>query len=319
MKKIHLLLVCITLVIASCQKENSDLSISSSKPVAIIEGEEINPLRNVVVDKNAQKVVSYTDWQRVSRDDMNKMVGGSDYNWYASRFAEKIGSGSQRPVNVCVNGERLIGRDDSQNPCTMWSWWCDRRFVVNDAIFGAQGAKVSRQVPGTKSIRQDNLLNHNVEVPVQVIFSNAVTEEHNWHVSASAGITVTGDAHLPFGIAGGSISVSLSAEAGYGQSHSVTTTENYPTDFFTLKPGQYVIYQLWEYYYPKTVTYPVPLQLQGGVGADYGSGRWNGHYYWYLDANAFWPEYANGTAKYNAILNQKLNHVVHCRGFIYNR
>ncbi len=154
MKLKHLLLSCIALTAVSCQK--SEISNPSTEPVETIIGAVVETNK----DKSAENLnafkASYTAWTRVSRDDMNKMLGSSDYNWYATRFASKIGSGTQKPVNVCVNGERLIGRSDSQNPVPMYSWWCDRRLNVAPAINGTKGALVTRRVPGTSILPVNN-------------------------------------------------------------------------------------------------------------------------------------------------------------------
>ncbi len=264
-------------------------------------------------DPSKAKTDPYTPWIRMTLDDMKHMIGtdyygNPDYYWYRDRFAARIGSGSTKPVNVCVNMNQV--GTSGQNPNDNYNWWCERRLKV-DNVVSTQGATYWRQVPGTSKIRVYNYYYEAKDCPSQILYSSTSLEESSWWVAATAGIAVTGKVGLPFGIAGGEVEVSLSVEAGGGGTHSNSITNNTPSPIMEIPARSYAEFTCWEYFVSMTHRYPVPMEVSGYVGADYGSGKWNGHYFWAIGSTSFWSEYANKTEKFNAYLSDKNGHFVY--------
>jgi hypothetical protein len=341
-----LLLASLVLAMASCQKETiieSEIAsvdqISSDLPADLQviaenlakEGLKLEVVSNDI--ENADKVIEtiegektyfkdfdpsnakldpYTPWIRMTLDDMKHMIGtdyygNPDYYWYRDRFAARIGSGTTKPVNVCINNERV--GTEGYNPVPDYNWWCERRLKV-DNVITSTGATIVRQVPGTTKIRVYNYYYVPKDCPSQILYSSTYLEESNWYVSATAGIAVTGKVGLPFGIAGGEVEVSLSVEAGGGGSHSNSVANNTPSPILEIPARSYAEFTCFEYYVSKTYRYPVPMEVSGYVGADYGWTKWDGHHWWAIGATSFWSEYANKTEKFNAYLNDKYGHYV---------
>jgi hypothetical protein len=178
---------------------------------------------------------------------------------------------------------------------------------------------VSTEVPGYNNIRQNNASSTAwTTVSPFTVYSAASSFSEGYSVATSASLAVSAKFGLPLGLAEQTVTVTLSETQTLSETTTKTRTENYPSPAgLQLPPGGYVIYRLVEGYDKKVRTWTVPLELKGSVGADYGAGKWNGHYYWAINATAMWPEYAAGTEKGTIQKVQYLNHSIWVRAKVY--
>jgi hypothetical protein len=265
------------------------------------------------------QATTYTTWVRVSESDVQGMICHKDRTCLTNRFASKIGSGTTKPGNVCMNGWMTTGTSSTWHPCNLFSWTVDRRLKILDPVYGTMGALNTRAVPNVPATSFENKAYSGTMPIAQVLmWQNAKTTANQWSVTVTAGLTITNSVQVnfPFGNAGTSVAVNLSTAASTGQTYSSTWTSNYYNPPVTLQPRRGVKYTLKEKWQPQPLTYQVPMQLSGWVGADYFNG-WNGHHAWAIDANSMFPEYNAGTEKFTVKETAWQNHVVWVDYVIY--
>jgi hypothetical protein len=266
------------------------------------------------------QATTYTSWTQISASDVNGMICHGDSTCLRNRFAAKIGSGTTIPKLFCVNSTSwTYSGSGATNPCPGQNWVAERRLKILDPVYGTMGALNTRAVPNVPATQFENkAYSGTMTINQEVRWANAQTTANQWSVTVTAGLTITNSVQVnfPFGNAGTSVAVNLSTAASTGQTYSSTWTSNYSNPPVTLQPRTGVKYTLKEKWQPQPLTYQVPMQLSGWVGADYFNG-WNGHHAWAIDANSMFPEYNAGTEKFTVKETAWQNHVVWVDYVIY--
>jgi hypothetical protein len=261
----------------------------------------------------------YTPWVNLSKSgdgNVGKLLCNGDSACLRSRFASKIGSGSTIPIGFCANTSFW---GSGSNPCDdgIAGWTAGKlRLKINTP--GVTTTKVvATSVPGYNTITQFNGSNEWKDVPQFAPFGSASSFSHAFAVSVTEGASVSAKFGLPL-VGETTVQVSLSSTQSWTDTTVKTKSESYPSPVgLRIPPNGKVIYTLREGYDNKLTTWTVPLELSGVVGADYGAGKWNGHYYWAINATAMWPEYAAGTEKGTIQKVQYLNHSIWVRAKVY--
>lgn len=259
----------------------------------------------------------YGDWSRITRDDLSHMGSHWNSDFARSRFQAVMGS-DKTPVNVDVNDVQLGG--SGQNPNGQWGWYADKRLVGTGQFSNIPAYGDWKHVNGYQITVLRNYGKTVMKLPKEKFADQATTEATNWSIAATLGVKIGGKVGLPL-VAEGSVEVSFSVTGTGGGSSSVTITQPFYQPAIDVPVGYEAVYELVERWRPVTAVWSVPIEVQGVVGADYGPGRWNGHYFWNLPATSYFYEYGNrpGAEKYTVYLNQKYGTEMTVKAYVRKR
>lgn len=266
----------------------------------------------------ASTKVAYGSSSRINATDLSRMGSHANADFAKNRFASVIGSGTQKPINVDVNDVMLGGT--GVNPNATQGWYADKRFVGTGQISDIPNYNAWTHVSGYNIQVVPNLQNVTINLASVLLFSSATTQATNWSLSATAGVKIGGKIGLPL-VTEGSVEVNFSLTGTGGGSTSVTKTTNFYRPAIDVPVGYEAVFELVERWRPVSAVWAVPLEISGRVGSDYGPGKWNGSYFWSVNAAAYFSEYGNrtGAESYKVNLNEKYQIEMMVRGYIRPR
>jgi hypothetical protein len=296
-------LVGTTLAELSKVEEYQDYVYGDVRSAAKPQANTAAPGGQRLLRERATTKYAYGDWSRITRDDLSHMGSHWNSDFARGRFQAVMGS-DKTPVNVDVNDVQL--GSSGQNPNGQWGWYADKRLVGNGQISDIPGFNGWQHVNGyTVSIIR-NYGKSVLNLPKDLFGSTATTQATNWSIAATAGVKIGGKVGIPL-VTEGSVEVSFSVTGTGGGSTSTTITQPFYQPAISVPVGYEAVFELVERWRPVSAVWTVPIEVSGLVGADYGAGKWNGHYFWTLPATSYFYEYGNrpGAEKYTVYLNQK--------------
>ncbi len=259
---------------------------------------------------NTGRLYNYTGWQALGSN-VNNLGSHGTLDFAQNRFTAVIGSAPTRPKSICFNSHQL---GSGANPCLAnYSGWTPVQFRYNGTGTYSQNTVFTAwtAVPGYSSVTVPNYKTTAQDIGGYVLYSQATAKQNSWSVTTSAGIKIAQEFSVPlFGGAKTSVEVSLGISAMVAKSDTTTMTTNFIAPVRSVPAGKAVKYQLVEQWKPTKTIWSVPVELTGTVGADYGSGKWNGHYYWGLAAGSYFYEYGTGSGSEKATItvDERLEH-----------
>jgi Peptidase propeptide and YPEB domain/Fungalysin/Thermolysin Propeptide Motif len=259
---------------------------------------------------NTGKLYNYTGWTNLGST-VSSLGSHGSLEYAKDRFSSVIGSYPTRPNSVCFYDYKL--GSGGSNPCLAnYSGWTPVQYRYNGTGTYSQNTVYTAwtAVPGYSAVTVPNYKSTAQNIGGYILYSSATATQNNWSVTTSVGIKIAQEFSVPlFGGAKTSVDVSLGVSAMVAKSTTTTITTNFLAPVISVPAGKAVKYQLVQQWKPVRTVWSVPLQFSGSVGADYGSGKWNGHYFWQVPATSYFYDYAGtGSEKATIVVDERLEH-----------